>query len=725
MSHFRTLFLDSQPRPDLQLDRDDQQRPSLPETNPPSGPTPERLGTPADFFFAESSKNDEVDYLAGIPKLKIGTRVVSYKSYLKLNARYFNFRSMVANMEKMINSNEIFNNIFEEQGYLTPFVETHDQRTQTEIRYLEPTPDPIVAQRDRRLHTLKKQNKELKKKNSRILRLIEKTRRSRVIDRDLKSAGVYDYERLVHIPPNRLLRALFFRSQTREECEKIVALQPKLLNRFKYENLKRRKIVMKAARSSAAEFATVFRTEENFAKTKECVAVVFGRNLLRVASSEMLLWVNLHLDFSDCTVICGFADGKMSDCPGSWYQYFELRLMLANSSGLVRTVTFASALLQGKSTLAYKTFFDAVCCRRCPSPKILVTDFESAIGAAASTAWSQLKLRGCFVHFLRNVLHFGDEISGELGRAPSTGVMNLMFLLPFLRDKSFFLRAWVDRLRLSAAQVLENPDVRLCVYVFETYIEKFGDLFDHDLSALLVRCNNSAEGRNSGMARFFGFKPQYRQLAAHLEFIFTMDCFLPFAPPPAPSDLDRLLLRVQALSELNPDAIIRICVRERKIESQNAADVLRRLEVIALQASAAVTDVRARHAEEKMREFSARVRNYRADLKQMKAVFLSLANSAKRSLLASEEVRAGVKETIESFKTKIEGATNELIAPKKARKKKSRKTRLAELGGEVGRVEEVGREGAEDAEEAYGDYREGERGEADAGEEEEELRFTD
>lgn len=41
----------------------------------------------------------------------------------------------------------------------------------------------------------------------------------------------------------------------------------------------------------------------------------------------------------------------------------------------------------------------------CPKFPILMSDYESQIGTAACEVWPELKLRGCYYHYLNNCLN--------------------------------------------------------------------------------------------------------------------------------------------------------------------------------------------------------------------------------------------------------------------------------------------------------------------------------
>lgn len=316
--------------------------------------------------------------------------------------------------------------------------------------------------------------------------------------------------------------------------------------------------------------------------------LVLGHDVLRSESARMAFWANSDLDLAGARVICAFADGKFSGCPRGWTQLFQLRLLVerrppnALNSPTQTTVTFALALLDGKTEDFYFDFFAAVKNAGCPTPPFLLTDFELAIGRGAKKVWPALQLRGCYFHFLANLTKKIASLQRWLGKTASIATVNLLTVSPLLSVLPFYLHTRIQQLQLVGDALFKDINFKLIMYVFATYAVRLRGLFAIDLGELLSRTNNTCEGLNSGIQRKFSVRLSDGEIRQLVEETFKTDLVRPWHPPRLRTANDDFLDLLQTQSRTKPQQILDFLASRPKIIAKFAPDLLRALKPLVL-----------------------------------------------------------------------------------------------------------------------------------------------
>lgn len=288
----------------------------------------------------------------------------------------------------------------------------------------------------------------------------------------------------------------------------------------------------------------LYRDQEVIEDLKPSLLLINQRPMLKRFENENLVYVNDQLNFEGAKVLCAHADGKFSSCPTGFRQSFQLRLRLLRADREF-TVLFAAGLLTGAKTEDYKEFFSTCKAFRCPSFPILIADFEIGISKAAQEVWRNVSIRGCNFHFMQNLLRMKRKLQRWLGQTPSDLLLNLLYVLPFLKRPHTYLRHFVEGLGLPGPEFFKNIDLKLLLYVFSTYCERLQGTFAQDLTTLATKTNNSCEGFNSGLERGFTKKPQVHEFVSFIGYAFKQDLMDLKSPKRTSEPLTPLLKSIQ------------------------------------------------------------------------------------------------------------------------------------------------------------------------------------
>lgn len=378
--------------------------------------------------------------------------------------------------------------------------------------------------------------------------------------------------------------ALLLRAETQPDVHEVIAKLEATRTAIGSIRTQRRLAVLSLNENSEENICNTIvsnRSERTFYDNR---VVIFGKNCFRCLTDRMAFYANVTLDLTESTVICAFADGKFSDSPRGWSQIFELRLAIErpspNSPQQIqqRTVTFAFALLKGTREDDYLAFFEAAKRWGCPTPPVFLSDFEIAIGKAARQVWPKVQLRGCFFHYTANLRQTTAKLVRWLSQRPTQGILNLLIVAPFLSRPQIFFHYFLKELKLEGDQLFKNIDFKLVMYVFTTYIIRFKALFKADLRALLIRTNNTCEGKNSSIARNFATRLTLSNFLDLIECNFKHDYARPWKPRPPASAYDRFFVLLQGWSETNPRFIYEFLRNCPAISTKNSVQLLSCLE---------------------------------------------------------------------------------------------------------------------------------------------------
>ena len=351
---------------------------------------------------------------------------------------------------------------------------------------------------------------------------------------------------------------------------------------------------------------------------------VFGHNVFRYRSEHVLFWANDQLDLAGATVICAFADGRFNDCPRNWEQTFELRLLLQRPcpdfpvDQEQMSVTFGMALVRGKTEDHYLGIFLAAKCAGCPDPPFFLADFELAISRAARRVWPHVRLRGCFFHFLANLRRHTKRMTRWLRQSPSPATINLLTVSPFLEALPYYLDKRVHALGLSGDALFACADFKLIMFVYSTYAVRFAMLFQADLAAMLVRTNNTCEGRNAGIARAFSSRLSLADFLDLTEVRFKQDLVRAWQPLPALTLYDRFLELLQASSTTHSRQVTELLESSEKIRTKAAGRFLSRLEQLVAERPYRIPEARKHEASSRLAQLAAAYRQYRQTRRERK-----------------------------------------------------------------------------------------------------------
>lgn len=296
----------------------------------------------------------------------------------------------------------------------------------------------------------------------------------------------------------------------------------------------------------------VFAKKQQLRDRSDSLAAVFGHSIIKHQSDTMLLYHHpIRQDLAKLKVKVAHFDGRYSGCPGDYLQSVELRLVLGDDDTQV-TVTFARALLAGNKVADYEEFFTRVKNLNCPRIKHMVTDFELAVSRAALAVFGGMKVRGCWYHFFNNLVARAAKLGRVCGEEPCRQMTRVLSLLPFMANRELVIDYLITVHRPTLEhKFFSNANVRLLLYVLNTYVKRYDAIFFVDLAKNMTRTNNAAEGSNSGLARFKSQRATLTDFATYCEVQFKRDLVRKTQRVKPPTDLDIFLLQIQRVSKFN------------------------------------------------------------------------------------------------------------------------------------------------------------------------------
>lgn len=425
------------------------------------------------------------------------------------------------------------------------------------------------------------------------------------------------------LKPAVITRTLLFNAKTLAEAEAIVRGKANVRNFF--DNL-RRKQREEIVNTISKQFTSVRRTfgkKENIRIYSDNLAEVFGTCVLARKSPEQIVYINKLIDLAGVEVICGHADGRFFRSPNGWTQSFELKLLLQKDNKQ-KAVTFAFGLLKKKDEASYEQFFKAASAYNCPSPPYLVTDYEIAISNGAARVWSSMKRRGCYYHYLNNLLNTKSKIKRQLYLDVSKSTHNFLKICPFLVGINAYFHAYIQRLGYKDDDLYRNVDFKLVIYVYKTYIRKLKCTFMQDPSKLTVRTNNSAEGSNGGLKKAFLTRPSEKEISTFITTRFKDDLAKKWKDIAPKNDLDVFLEVVHGLSERNMQQILVLCGKVGDIGHKNAKKLRETVETTRFYNPRTITLEDDERAAGELAQISLDYDKYMIGIKQQRKAYRSI-----------------------------------------------------------------------------------------------------
>lgn len=277
--------------------------------------------------------------------------------------------------------------------------------------------------------------------------------------------------------------------------------------------------------SQQRRYRRSFKKPSDYASKSPFFVDIFGNNALVYAKEgEMLMYINKGVDLTDCTVLAAHVDGKFTRPVNGMRQSFEF-VLVCERAGKRFSFTFAFALLGGHSQEFYKNFFRQLVRHHCPKPPVIVTDFEIAIANAIQEEWepNPPEVRGCYFHYTQNLLGYGSRLKRYLGSLPSDFCFNVLKVLPFCDQPESLLGTFLQSTQKQSELDFSSIDVKMCLYVYNTYVRKLRKIFFVDLERSAIKTNNACEGRNSWLSRSFAQRPNISELLDFITVKFKKD----------------------------------------------------------------------------------------------------------------------------------------------------------------------------------------------------------
>lgn len=448
----------------------------------------------------------------------------------------------------------------------------------------------------------------------------------------------------VQINRTVLRKVLLLRSETVEEALEVVQLEHKMKNTFTSVRAARHQRGQVAHRVSPNDIYIDDGAHAQVILPREGHITIFGQPIIRCETKRMLFFANSQFDFTNCRVLCAMFDGKFSACPSGWSQSFELRLLverIAPDNGFKpqqKTVTFAAGLLTGQNEATYAEVFKAARNSGCVEPPYLMTDFEIGISKAAREVWPQIGIRGCFFHFLANLRKRRSKVFRRLKQEPSHLAWNLLTVAPFLDGLAYFVSTAIFSLGLATPQLFENADFHLFMYVHDTYMIRLKSLFRADLHELLMRTNNSCEGRNSAVSKSHAKKLTRNEFFDEVEFRFKADIVSKWSEPPSPTPYDCFLQLLQIKSRRHSKEVLQFLSECPPIAASRSTELCHLLEKAVQGRPYQISLDRETQAARRLRDLSVEFRAHRRHKKQMRRqIALRFEQLAKQTETSKED----------------------------------------------------------------------------------------
>lgn len=356
----------------------------------------------------------------------------------------------------------------------------------------------------------------------------------------------------------RSVRASFYKiAQNLQEVDYIRACSKKISSDVSSMYTERKSKMIDIVKSNRYDVFKVFGCVNGLEKNSIYVMDLFGKCALRHLDNNMALYWNNLVDLKLYKVSMVHVDGRFYSSPSGWKQSFEIVAILENES-MIKSVSVGFALLSSSTQENYSLLFKKIRDHKYLNIKSIMLDFEIAIYNAVKFNFPNSSPRGCYYHYRNNLNNRSTKIKRWLNKSPSKFVMNVLSLAPFVNNPIELLYTAIENIDYGNKELFKNPDFKMIMYVYETYILKLKSFFKINLELDMIRTNNACEGRNSVLKRHFSFKPNIEDLIDFIAIRFKKDAVKKFTQVPAPSSYDIFLIEIQKSSE-NINLIVEFC----------------------------------------------------------------------------------------------------------------------------------------------------------------------
>lgn len=416
---------------------------------------------------------------------------------------------------------------------------------------------------------------------------------------------------------NRSIKHMFIRNcELLEDAEDLDKSFKNMFKRIKSlrNDLRARKI--KKIQSSFENYKQIFKTRDNVDRSADYTSFMFDKLVTRKIQDNMVIYRNSIYDPKEGKVVCAYVDGKHSKCPKGWQQSFDL-ILEVELSKMRKSITYATALLKDTKQSTYEELFEFLKNGHCPKLRYVISDFEVAIFNAVQKTWPKTNKRGCFYHYLNNLLKKRQILDRGKTNKISLGCYNLATILPFLKYPSYYIFSYLSKFDMDEKNFMRCRDFRFLIYVYQTYVVKLRSLFLQDLTGLRIRTNNVAEGKNCSMSLSFNKKPSLEEYVDQIVYKFINEKISPWHEIPKESYYDKLLKLIQHCSDKDPQRILNFCsTATGGIKLENAFALFisfddKKIEVVDI-----VTPSMDNDASIKLRRLSKKCNHYRKNSKK-------------------------------------------------------------------------------------------------------------
>lgn len=414
------------------------------------------------------------------------------------------------------------------------------------------------------------------------------------------------------ILPNKQIKLMFLRKcKNLEEAEDINKNFKTIFKRLKRIRDKIKEEQIKDIKKSYVKHKCVFKLKKNIQKVRAYIEVLFDKLLLRYCDEDMMIYKNPLFDLKEGDIVCVYVDGKHSKCPSGWQQSFDF-IFEQQYDGKRRAITFATALLKNTKQSTYARLFEFIRNCKCPRIPIIISDFEIAIFNSVRIIWPKSVQRGCYFHYIHNLLKRKTKINKYSDFKITLGALNLSFILPFVKYPSFYIHEFLLQYNLVDNGIYKNRDFKYLIYIFLTYVKKLRKIFLQNLSLSLIRTNNVAEGKNSSMSACFNKQPSLEEYINQLRYRYLNEKIQSWKIIDEDKPFDKLLLKIQKRANINYKHIIKFCNSIKKnICIEHSREILEYFKVNKKPEPLIITDEMDMEAEILLNRLSKRYSKYR------------------------------------------------------------------------------------------------------------------
>lgn len=304
----------------------------------------------------------------------------------------------------------------------------------------------------------------------------------------------------IYLKPCSLIDDLTNSAKTIEEVDYISKNYDVVNNRMKYVRRSKKNQFLSYVISNRIKFLKKGINDETYIIHRDVLPNVYGNLALGKIHNDIFVFTNRYvLEFCK-NLVAVHCDGKYLDLKGDLYsgkQFFTIMGVFCEN-GIFYNVLIACALVPGKTEKHYTELFTIIKDLKLFKPKLFIVDFEVAIRNSIKKVYPDSEVRGCYFHYKHNIQKKIFLLSKKY--VISNICKNVVSMLPFVTYPCYFLTYFVKSLKNNSE--IEG-DLKLYIYVYDTYIIKLQSYFMQDVEKYISRTNNVCESLNSKLENQF------------------------------------------------------------------------------------------------------------------------------------------------------------------------------------------------------------------------------